>query len=264
MKILCVDDDVHVLAYMQVVVEHAGHQFLGAECAKSCLEMVGEHNPSIIFLDVAMPDADGFEALARVRKIHPSFKGHVWFLSIHKRPEFVKKAGEVGAKGYVLKPISTLRLLHCIREASIPSDAEASTPIGRDIRDETVLCVDDDVHVLEYMRIVIESAGHVFIGADSGQRCLDIMRERRPTVIFLDVEMAGMDGFDTLTKMRKRYPTFDGQVWFLSVHKNGDFIRRAGKTDAKGYILKPLSALRLLNCIRIAVEEPRTLIGISP
>jgi signal transduction histidine kinase/CheY-like chemotaxis protein len=95
-------------------------------------------------------------------------------------------ARELGVMQYLIKPVSCDKLL---------STLEA---LGPEV--QTVLLVDDDQEVLRlFARMVAASErGYRILQAMGGQRALDLMRERQPDAVFLDLIMPGMDGFQVL------------------------------------------------------------------
>src|SRR5207302_5081512 len=86
-----------------VVCEEAGDAGEG-------MEMVRELRPDAVIVDVGLPGGeDGIELTARLREEFPALV--VLILSGHDEPEYVRRAAEAGAIGYVLKsePVETLR-----------------------------------------------------------------------------------------------------------------------------------------------------------
>jgi len=65
-----------------------------------------------------------------------------------------------------------------------------------------ILAVDDDPNFLLLATRLLEGAGHSVLNAHSGARGLEIAREKHPDLILLDINMPGMDGFQTCRKIR--------------------------------------------------------------
>ncbi len=93
----------------------------------------------------------------------------------------------------------------------------------------TVLCIDDDVAVLEMLKAVLESRGYVVLTASDGGQGVSIGRKHTVDVVVLDFNMTGMDGHQTAVALLKWRPTlpvvvFSGAVdlpeslkWFADV-----------------------------------------------
>src|SRR4051812_16425011 len=79
-----------------------------------------------------------------------------------------------------------------------PVDAGSSGPNGM-----TVLVVDDNLQNREVAEGHLVGAGYKAAQAESGERALSMVIERRPDLILLDVLMPGMDGFETCRRLRQ-------------------------------------------------------------
>lgn len=67
----------------------------------SAMEQCRELKPDVVVMDLSMPDLGGLEAAAEILKLNPQIK--ILVLSMHSNENYVRKAFEVGAKGYMLK-----------------------------------------------------------------------------------------------------------------------------------------------------------------
>ena len=71
------------------------------EDGRAMIEAAERLRPDVIVADVAMPNLNGFEALARLRKSHPKIK--VVFLTMHQNAAYARRALDAGASGFVVK-----------------------------------------------------------------------------------------------------------------------------------------------------------------
>lgn len=76
-----------------------------------------------------------------------------------------------------------------------------TTPESRETETKTILVVDDDEAVVEYLTSIFQDRGYVALGATSGQAAMDILLEQKPDLITLDLEMPGEWG----PKFHQRY-----------------------------------------------------------
>jgi DNA-binding NarL/FixJ family response regulator len=72
-----------------------------ASDGRMALEMIAEHRPGIVLMDISMPNLNGLEATERIVKEHPAVR--VIVLSMHTGDEYVLRALRAGASGYLLK-----------------------------------------------------------------------------------------------------------------------------------------------------------------
>jgi two-component system nitrogen regulation response regulator NtrX len=79
-----------------------------------------------------------------------------------------------------------------------------------------ILIVDDEAGIRQALKQVLEYEDLVVRVAGSGGEALTLYPEFRPHLVFLDVKMAGLDGLETLTRLRNLDPT--SQVVMISGH----------------------------------------------
>lgn len=110
-EILIVEDDPDQLALADLRVSMAGYKVRVADSANGFLHtMFHDGAPDLLLLDVELPDGDGFEILARMRR-HRALSGlPIILLTAKDEPEAIGKGLALGADGYVTKPY-TKRLL---------------------------------------------------------------------------------------------------------------------------------------------------------
>lgn len=80
---------------------------------KGINELVAEHKPDVVLMDINMPEINGIEATKELFNNHPGIK--VIILSIHDDESYVSHALQSGAQGYLLKEIDTESLLEAIK-----------------------------------------------------------------------------------------------------------------------------------------------------
>ena len=85
------------------------------EDGRAMIEAAERLRPDVIVADVAMPNLNGFEALARLRKSHPKIK--VVFLTMHQNAAYARRALDAGASGFVVKHSAPEELVVAIHAA---------------------------------------------------------------------------------------------------------------------------------------------------
>lgn len=102
-NVIIADDHMMVRQGLQQLLELDGEiKVIGqASEGKACLSIMNEVKPDIVLLDINMPNINGLETLKIIKKENPSQK--VLMLTIHNEIEYLLKAMELGANGYILK-----------------------------------------------------------------------------------------------------------------------------------------------------------------
>ena len=115
-----------------------------------------------------------------------------------------------------------------------------------------ILIVDDNANNLYSLRTLIGKYMDVeVLEADSGQAALDIaLHDPRIDLIVLDIQMPGMDGFQTASMLKVRKKTRDIPIIFLTAaYKTDEFQQKGYEVGAADYLLKPIDDNQLINKI---------------
>lgn len=102
-----------------------------------------------------------------------------------------------------------------------------------------VLLVDDEFLVCSFLRQLIdwEALGFHIVGqAGNGKQALELIRDKEPELIFLDVSMPEMDGIDLIRLLQKEHPQI--RVVMLSSYSDYEYVRETMKLGAQDYLLK--------------------------
>jgi two-component system response regulator VicR len=103
-----------------------------------------------------------------------------------------------------------------------------------------VIIVDDEPHLVELVRAVLESEGFDVITANSGRECLDKLKDTKPDLILLDMMMPGMSGRETCEKIRADPKTKGIKVVFLTVARFSEVGKKTLEDmNVLDYITKP-------------------------
>lgn len=116
-----------------------------------------------------------------------------------------------------------------------------------------VVVVDDHLVVREGLRMMLELAGEGFtlVGdAADGAAALRLVEERQPDVVLMDLRMPGMDGLETIARIRKDWPQI--AVVILTTYNEDDLMVRGLRSGACGYLLKDTNRETLFHAIRAA------------
>jgi two-component system alkaline phosphatase synthesis response regulator PhoP len=106
--ILVVDDEPNILELSKLYLQQEGYQVEGVGNGSDALSIMGTGKPSLIVLDLMLPDMDGFEVCRQIRK-----KSDVPILMLTARKEDVDKIVglELGADDYITKPFNPRELV---------------------------------------------------------------------------------------------------------------------------------------------------------
>jgi two-component system nitrogen regulation response regulator NtrX len=115
-----------------------------------------------------------------------------------------------------------------------------------------ILIVDDESSIRESLQGVLEDEGYKASAVDSGEACLELLRNKSFDVILLDIWLPGMDGLEALERVRENEDA--PEVVVISGHATIETAVRATKLGAFDFLEKPLSVERTLILIKNAIE----------
>ena len=120
-----------------------------------------------------------------------------------------------------------------------------------------VLLVDDEVPFVETMTKRLTKRDLDVSSAFNGQEALDKLEKSRSIeVVILDVKMPGMDGLETLEKIRKKYPLVE--VVMLTGHATVESAIDGMKLGAFDYLMKPCDMDILISKVGEAAKKKRS------
>lgn len=109
-----------------------------------------------------------------------------------------------------------------------------------------ILIVDDEEDVRRLLFTIFRDAGYEVISAVNGQEAVELARKERPDLIFLDILMPVMDGFQACAILKQDPSTRDMFIAFLTAKDMPEDWDRGLQSEADVYIAKPFNNERLL------------------
>ena len=285
--VLLVEDNAEVRALTKRALEKDHHSVIEAENGRVALERLATVQPSIILLDLMMPEMDGFQFLEEFRKhdewsaipvvvitakdlsvedrgrlsggvsrilqkgtcTREQLMGEIqrWAIDAVERKPDAGVAADVGAAALV-EP-------DAIAESFKPS--AIASPAARE--GNTILVIDDDAQMHDLIGRILGKEGLQVRTAANGAEGLRLAREIRPSAITLDVSMAGMDGWAVLSQLKADPELAAIPVVMVTVVDDRNLGLALGAAD---YLLKPVDGPRLIAALNRFRRDgvPRVLI----
>src|SRR5579872_460222 len=113
--ILVIDDDRATLHLMQQTFRDSGMTVMTAKTASQGLDIVAEHHPDLVLLDVMLPDISGLEAFESIRRLDSRLP--VIFITAGGTSDTAIEAVKVGAYDYLLKPLDVEQVRRLVGQA---------------------------------------------------------------------------------------------------------------------------------------------------
>ena len=128
-RVLAVDDDPQTLSYVRDTLQEAGYSPQVTGDPEQIPQLIAEHKPHLVLLDLMLPETDGIRLLDTVPELA---RTPVIFLSAYGRDHTIARALEAGAVDYIVKPFSptelTARIQAALRQRATPESEEPPLP----------------------------------------------------------------------------------------------------------------------------------------
>jgi len=185
--VLAIDDDVQVISLYERFLQPQGYQVVSLTDPTQAVERAKQLKPYAITLDVMMPGRDGWTVLAELKNDPDTRDIPIIVCSILEEDE---KGFSLGASDYLVKPILEEDLLNALDRLNGEDD----------IHD--VLVIDDDVEDSRLMERILRQGQYNPILAHGGPQGWEILSNKPPQAVILDLFMPDLDGFTILEKLR--------------------------------------------------------------
>jgi signal transduction histidine kinase/CheY-like chemotaxis protein len=186
--VLVIDDDATARELIADHLKSEGFFVATASGGLEGLKLAKEIRPTVITLDVLMPDLDGWSVLAALREDSELADVPVIIVSILDEQ---RRGAALGAAAYLTKPIDRERLRTLVDRFRVRA------------RPTRVLVVEDDSYQRDRIRGWIEGQDSIVQQAANGREALERLQEGKPDLILLDLMMPEMDGFQLVATLQK-------------------------------------------------------------
>jgi signal transduction histidine kinase/CheY-like chemotaxis protein len=196
--IMCIDDDPGVITLYKRYLEKQDYRVIGVTDPTKAVEEAKRLLPYAITLDVMMPQKDGWDVLAELRKTPEISNTPILVCSIIQDKT---RGFTLGAADYLVKPITEDELRRALER------------VKRDHPVNKILVVDDEPMALQLLkRILAAQPQYTVLEAGGGAQALNVVQSHKPDLILLDLMMPEIDGFAVLEFVKSNPDTHDVPV----------------------------------------------------
>jgi len=261
-RVLLVDDDTDVLEVTRKALEAAGCSVTCIADSSEVLRAPRGDGYDLVLLDLLMPDVDGLQLCSLLRKRYGEDL-RICMITAANDPEAIKRAAQVGADGWLTKPIRKAELLALVglgerggpqkqqkngRPSAVP--APFTRQPGKAPRPPHVLVVDDDRDVLEYCRAVLAGGGAVVDAIQDPSSFRDVLPPGGSyDLVLIDIFMPGMDGIELLRRFSADVRNCASKLYVITAADDEALRALAQRSGADGYLTKPLKQKALLELL---------------
>ncbi len=234
LHVLIVDDDPETRQLVVDTLLTEGHAPLTARSATEAMRALSTKRVDAVVLDLLLPGRSGFELLKEIRSLEQFAKIPVLVLSVkdlteREREQLAAQGAAVFAKGSGWRP----GFLAELRRIAVAG------------RGKRILVVDDNPAGRELVREALGDYAASIIEAGDGREALAKMRDSRPDLVLLDIQMPEMDGYAVLREIRRDPALKDLRVVALTAFAMQGDRERAIEAGFDDYVTKPVTLSKL-------------------
>jgi signal transduction histidine kinase/CheY-like chemotaxis protein len=256
LRVLVVDDFAEGAAETRAILKHWGASCDVAGNGGEALRMAMEANRAarpytVALIDHQMPEMDGATLAGHMRSLDPALA--LFLMSATPQTELLAARGGP-FREMLLKPLRRSRLhdaLIPLAHASQPERGEATlesaSPLAAARR---ILLVDDNQINLRIARGFLEAAGHRVDMANDGAEAVLAARDRPYDLVFMDIHMPGMDGYEATRQIRRLAgPAAQVPIVALSADAMSEIGGKAKEAGMDEFLPKPIDRKKLIRTI---------------
>lgn len=248
-KILIIEDELTLLAAMKSKLEMAGYNVICATDGEKGQQMIEGEKPDLVLLDILLPKRDGMQILEYLNE--KNNKIPIIVVSNSGQPVEIDRVLKLGAKDYLVKadfsPSDVLEKVLSVVGPGSKVEMPTAEPLSQDsvqrppnssASKESVLIVEDDEFLREVLAQKLRGEGFDVWCSIDAIEALELMKEKKPKIILLDLILPGMDGFEMLGQLKKIPDLQDVPVIVLSNLGQKEDVDRALSAGAADYMIK--------------------------
>lgn len=183
-SVLVIEDDPATLFAYEAYLRKSAFHIIPARRVAEARKLLKSLRPKVIVLDILLPGEDGWAFLSEIKQDKAIMNIPVLVCSVVDEPA---KAMVLGAQDYCTKPIPKEWILEKLTNLA---------PAAK------ILVIDDDPAAQYVLKKVLTGTMYSVIAASDGEAGLRRASEEQPDIIFLDLIMPGMNGFETLSRLK--------------------------------------------------------------
>jgi signal transduction histidine kinase/DNA-binding response OmpR family regulator len=240
--VLVVENDPTAMLLYEKFLAGSGFQVIGARTCAEARELLGVITPAAVILDILLEAESGWGLLTELKEAEATRPVPVVVVSV---VDGADRAAALGADAFCRKPVERDWLVRRLRDLARRGPAE------------TVLVIDDDEIARYLLRSQLDPGRFSVVEAIGGEEGLRRVRDSRPRVVFLDLVMPDLSGFEVLDRRKADPETRDIPVilYTSQLLDEADRRRLAGRvaaTLAKGVESSREAAARLIQDALVA------------
>ncbi len=237
-RILLVDDNKDAADGLARIFESLGQKVWVAYDGPSALETVSAPQPNMVLCDIGMSGMNGYDVARKLRE-NPSFANLVLIaVTGWGQEEDRRRSQDAGFNAHIVKPATLETLQELLNTWSKEPQKNVRLLIADDNRDEA-----------DVLSLALRREGFEVQVAHDGEQAITMALQFKPDVLFLDIAMPILDGFQVAQRLRAM-PDFTNKVFVaLTGFSDQEHLDQASSAEFDEYLVKPFKLDRLMTIL---------------
>lgn len=255
--IAIIEDDEEFSSLLKIFLTSLNYKVTIINNPTLAYQIIKSQDIGMIFLDLVMPQKDGFEIIAELSNDSETSKIPIIVITALEFNSFKLAQTATGYPEYISRDLSPSQIREIIEKVITEN-------FFLDIEKPKVLLVDDQIELLVLIKEAIEKAGFLVMTGVDGNEALEKTYQFNPDVIILDYDIPGKNGIEVATIL-KNNPLYS-HIPIIIVTAKSD-----KQTKIKGllmgiddYITKPVDTDELIARLRMIVKRNKQVLDSNP
>jgi len=237
------DEAVHTTRLLEELGVKVSSFYSGKHVMQKALDL----KPDVIIMGLLLPETSGWTVLEQLQNDPRTQHIPIILVTV---VEDHKRAMDLGVIAHLVKPIHRYELFECLQKAAEQKDnSDLAIDDNPSNETKTILLAEDNESNIETIADFLKINGYQIRIARNGLDALDSINLARPDLILMDIQMPGLDGVETIQRIREN-PLIEQMpiIALTALAMPGDQ-ERCLNAGANKYMSKPVQLKELLNTI---------------
>jgi len=249
-KVLIVEDNALNMKLVRSLLQMRKYRIFEAENAEKGLQLMRDHKPDLVLMDIQLPGMDGLKATQIIKNDDNLKNTPVVALTSYAMQGDEKKAISAGCSGYITKPIDTKSFLDYIqkflkRDSQGQKSEKTDRPTDSTGAKAKILIVDDEPKNVKLLAAQLPVNEFIVLTAHGGAEALQKIDDQCPDLILLDIMMPDIDGYEVTRRIKTNPDTREIPVILVTALDGRDDKAKGLEVGAEEFITKPVNKAEL-------------------
>jgi CheY-like chemotaxis protein/two-component sensor histidine kinase len=255
LRILVIEDNRDAADSLRMLLEPYGYEVTVAYSGPEGLRAAEQRQPHVVLCDIGLPGLNGYDVAGELRRKPATASARLIAVTGYGAEDDRRRCQEVGFDAHLVKPVDPDALIGLLFPRQPASHltagrswqgSELKTPTATaDFRPHRILVVDDNVDAAQSLAMLLRLKGQDVQVVHDGPAALQVAQDHAPDMVFLDIGMPGMDGYEVCRRLRQQPGMDNVRAIALTGWGQEQDRRRSTEAGFDHHLVKPVEPAAL-------------------